>query len=33
MLPNLTPDIELADRLFGSLLDATHDGVGSPREA
>jgi N-carbamoyl-L-amino-acid hydrolase len=33
MLPNLTPDIELADRLFGSLRDATHDGVGITREA
>ena len=33
MLPNLTPDTELAERLFGSLRDATHDGVGITREA
>ena len=33
MLPNLTPDVELAERLFGDLRDATHDGVGITREA
>jgi N-carbamoyl-L-amino-acid hydrolase len=33
MLPNLTPDVELAERLFDELRAATHDGVGITREA
>lgn len=33
MRPNLTPDVELAERLFGALRDRTHDGVGITREA
>jgi len=33
MLPNLTPDIALAERLFDALREATHDGVGITREA
>lgn len=33
MLPNLTPDIELAERLFAELRAATHDGVGITRDA
>jgi N-carbamoyl-L-amino-acid hydrolase len=33
MRPNLTPDIELAGRLFDRLRDATFDGVGITREA
>lgn len=33
MLPNLTPDIDLAARLFDTLRERTHDGVGITREA
>ncbi|WP_144182859.1 hydantoinase/carbamoylase family amidase [Elioraea rosea] len=33
MRPNLTPDVELAERLFGALRERTHDGVGITREA
>ncbi len=33
MRPNLTPDIELAARLFASLRERTFDGVGITREA
>ncbi|WP_270936363.1 Zn-dependent hydrolase [Falsiroseomonas oryzae] len=33
MIPNLTPDIALAERLFEELRAATHDGVGITREA
>lgn len=33
MLPNLTPDIDLAARLFDTLREKTHDGVGITREA
>ncbi|WP_291295277.1 Zn-dependent hydrolase [Elioraea sp.] len=33
MLPNLTPDIDLAARLFDVLRARTHDGVGITREA
>ncbi len=33
MLPNLTPDIDLAARLFDTLRVKTHDGVGITREA
>jgi N-carbamoyl-L-amino-acid hydrolase len=33
MLPNLTPDIERAARLFDELRARTHDGVGITREA
>jgi N-carbamoyl-L-amino-acid hydrolase len=33
MLPNLTPDVALAERLFDALREATHDGVGITREA
>lgn len=33
MLPNLTPDTALAERLFDELRVATHDGVGITREA
>ena len=33
MLPNLTPDVALAERLFDELRAATHDGVGITREA
>ncbi len=33
MLPNLTPDTALAERLFDELRAATHDGVGITREA
>jgi N-carbamoyl-L-amino-acid hydrolase len=33
MLPNLTPDVALAERLFDELRDATHDGTGITREA
>lgn len=33
MLPNLTPDIELASRLFDTLRERTFDGVGVTREA
>ncbi len=33
MLPNLTPDIDLAARLFGAIREATFDGVGVTREA
>jgi N-carbamoyl-L-amino-acid hydrolase len=33
MLPNLTPDMALAARLFDALRDATRDGEGVTREA
>jgi N-carbamoyl-L-amino-acid hydrolase len=33
VLPNLTPDVALAERLFTALREATHDGVGITREA
>jgi N-carbamoyl-L-amino-acid hydrolase len=33
MLPNLTPDIDLAARLFDELRARTHDGIGITREA
>jgi N-carbamoyl-L-amino-acid hydrolase len=33
MLPNLTPDTALAERLFAELRAETHDGVGITREA
>jgi N-carbamoyl-L-amino-acid hydrolase len=33
MLPNLTPDLALAERLFDELRAATHDGVGITRTA
>jgi N-carbamoyl-L-amino-acid hydrolase len=33
MLPNLTPDVALAERLFDELRAATHDGVGITRTA
>ena len=33
MLPNLTPDIDLAARLFDALRERTFDGVGVTREA
>ncbi len=33
MLPNLTPDTDLAERLFASLREATHDGIGITRES
>jgi N-carbamoyl-L-amino-acid hydrolase len=33
MIPNLSPDIALAERLFDALREATHDGVGITREA
>jgi N-carbamoyl-L-amino-acid hydrolase len=33
MRPNLTPDIDLAARLFDTLRQKTHDGVGITREA
>ncbi|MGG5807781.1 Zn-dependent hydrolase [Falsiroseomonas sp. CW058] len=33
MLPNLTPDLELAERLFAELRDATFDGTGITRDA
>jgi N-carbamoyl-L-amino-acid hydrolase len=33
MLPNLTPDTALTERLFDELRAATHDGVGITREA
>ncbi len=33
MLPNLTPDMELADRLFADLRAQSFDGVGVTREA
>ncbi len=33
MLPNLTPDTELAERLFAELRAATGDGVGITRDA
>ncbi len=32
-LPNLTPEVALAERLFDALREATHDGVGITREA
>lgn len=33
MIPNLTPDVALAGRLFEELRAATHDGVGITRTA
>lgn len=33
MLPNLTPDVALAEKLFDELRSATFDGVGITREA
>jgi N-carbamoyl-L-amino-acid hydrolase len=33
MLPNLTPDTALAERLFDELREATFDGVGITRDA
>lgn len=33
MLPNLTPDVALAERLFDALREASFDGVGVTREA
>ncbi len=33
MLPNLTPDVELADRLFAELRARSFDGVGVTRDA
>jgi N-carbamoyl-L-amino-acid hydrolase len=33
MRPNITPDIELAERLFAQLRERTFDGVGITREA
>jgi N-carbamoyl-L-amino-acid hydrolase len=33
MLPNLTPDVALAERLFDELRAATHDGIGITRTA
>src|SRR3954467_2201902 len=33
MLPNLTPDVELAERLFDELRARSFDGVGITREA
>jgi N-carbamoyl-L-amino-acid hydrolase len=33
MIPNLTPDVALAERLFDELRAATHDGVGITRVA
>lgn len=33
MLPNLTPDVALAERLFSELREASFDGVGITREA
>jgi len=33
MLPNLTPDVELAERLFAELRARSFDGVGITREA
>lgn len=33
MLPNLTPDLVLAETLFDALREATHEGVGITREA
>jgi len=33
LIPNLTPDVALAERLFEELRAATHDGVGITREA
>ncbi len=33
MLPNLTPDMELAERLFATLRERSFDGVGITREA
>ena len=33
MRPNLTPDVELASRLFDALRERTFDGVGVTREA
>jgi N-carbamoyl-L-amino-acid hydrolase len=33
VIPNLAPDVELAERLFDELRSATHDGIGITREA
>ncbi|RYJ02599.1 MAG: M20/M25/M40 family metallo-hydrolase, partial [Acetobacteraceae bacterium] len=33
MLPNLTPDVELAEKLFAELKARSFDGVGITREA
>jgi N-carbamoyl-L-amino-acid hydrolase len=33
VLPNLTPDVALAERLFEELREAAHDGVGITRDA
>ena len=33
MRPNLTPDVDLAARLFDALRDASFDGVGVTRDA
>jgi N-carbamoyl-L-amino-acid hydrolase len=33
MLPNLTPDVELAERLFAELRAKSFDGIGITREA
>ena len=33
MLPNLTPDVALAERLFAELRARSFDGVGVTREA
>ncbi len=33
MIPNLSPDVALAERLFDELREATHDGVGITRTA
>ncbi len=33
MLPNISPDVALAERLFSALRDATHDGIGITRAA
>src|SRR6478609_2579208 len=33
MLPNLTPDVDLADRLFAELRARSFDGVGVTRDA
>lgn len=33
MIPNLTPDLDLARRVFEALRARTHDGVGITREA
>ena len=33
MLPNLTPDVALAERLFDTLRERSFDGVGVTRDA